>query len=106
MKPAQRAGQWSARRCRRRAPRPALDPEAPKLNLPPATAVNRPEEPGGAPLALKAMSNPVKRLVAYAAIDSEERVLAGRVSGWLYALGGVTVTSFLLLPGLGETHWE
>src|SRR5947209_7625186 len=48
------------------------------------------------------MSNPMKRLVAYAAIDPEERVLAGRVSGWLYALGGVTVLSFLLLPGLGE----
>ncbi|HUZ29391.1 MAG TPA: diguanylate cyclase [Solirubrobacteraceae bacterium] len=51
------------------------------------------------------MGNPIKRLVAYAAIDPEERVLAGKVGGWMYALGGITVSSFLLLPGLGQAHW-
>jgi diguanylate cyclase (GGDEF)-like protein/putative nucleotidyltransferase with HDIG domain len=51
------------------------------------------------------MGNPIKRLVAYAAIDPEERVLAGKVGGWNYALGGITVSSFLLLPGLGQAHW-
>ncbi|HEV3128164.1 MAG TPA: diguanylate cyclase [Solirubrobacteraceae bacterium] len=51
------------------------------------------------------MGNPIKRLAAYAAIDPEERVLAGKVGGWMYALGGITVSSFLLLPGLGRAHW-
>jgi diguanylate cyclase (GGDEF)-like protein len=40
----------------------------------------------------------MKRLAAYAAIQPEERMLAGRVGGWMYALGGVTVPSFLILP--------
>ncbi len=50
------------------------------------------------------MPNAIRRLVALAAIDPEERVLAGKVSGWLYAVGGFTVGSFLLLPGLGRAH--
>jgi diguanylate cyclase (GGDEF)-like protein/putative nucleotidyltransferase with HDIG domain len=51
------------------------------------------------------MGSPFKRAAAYAAIDPEERVLAGKVGGWMYALGGITVSSFLLLPGLGQDHW-
>jgi len=45
------------------------------------------------------MPTTLKRLAAYAAIQPEERVLAGRVGGWMYALGGLTVPSFLLLRG-------
>jgi diguanylate cyclase (GGDEF)-like protein len=38
------------------------------------------------------------------AVDREERVLAGRVNGALYAMGGLTLLTFLFLPGLGAVH--
>jgi diguanylate cyclase (GGDEF)-like protein len=50
------------------------------------------------------MPKTLKRLAADAAVQPEERVLAGRVGGWMYALGGVTVPSFLLLRG-AHTGW-
>lgn len=37
-------------------------------------------------------------------IDVEERLLAGRVSGALYAMGGLTLWTFLLLPGVDHAH--
>ena len=40
------------------------------------------------------------RLVALAAPDPEEQRLAGFISGLLYAIGGLTLASFLILPGL------
>jgi diguanylate cyclase (GGDEF)-like protein len=44
------------------------------------------------------------RLAKIAAVDSEERTLAGRVSGALYCVGGITLTSFLVLPGVSRSH--
>lgn len=46
----------------------------------------------------------LQRAVAYAAIDPIERTLAGRVSGVLYAVGGATLWSFLVLPGVDHSH--
>jgi diguanylate cyclase (GGDEF)-like protein/putative nucleotidyltransferase with HDIG domain len=43
-----------------------------------------------------------QRLAALAAVDPEERTLAGLVSGVLYVIGGLTLASFLVLPGV--TH--
>ena len=50
------------------------------------------------------MSALVTRLAAAFALDPEERWLAGRVSGALYAVGGLTVWTFLLLPGVGHSQ--
>ncbi|MFL5821960.1 MAG: diguanylate cyclase [Solirubrobacteraceae bacterium] len=44
------------------------------------------------------------RLGAYIALDPDERVLAGRVSGALWAMGGLTLWTFQLLPGIGHSH--
>jgi diguanylate cyclase (GGDEF)-like protein len=39
------------------------------------------------------------------AVDADERRLSGVVSGVLYAAGGVTLPSFLVLPGVTHAHW-
>jgi diguanylate cyclase (GGDEF)-like protein len=52
----------------------------------------------GAPL-LKARW---RRVATLAVVEREERSLAGLVSGLLYVIGGLTLASFLLLPGV--TH--
>ena len=44
------------------------------------------------------------RLAALAALDPEEQRLAGLVSGLLYGIGGLTLASFLFLPGIPEVH--
>ena len=44
------------------------------------------------------------RVVAYAGIDPVERRLAGRVSGVLYSVGGLTLWTFLVLPGVDHSH--
>ena len=44
------------------------------------------------------------RLAALLALDPEERVLAGRVSGALYGMGGLTLWTFLLLPRVSHAH--
>ena len=46
----------------------------------------------------------LRRLGAYVAVDPEERVLAGRVSGALWAMGGFTLWTFVLLPGVNHSH--
>jgi diguanylate cyclase (GGDEF)-like protein/putative nucleotidyltransferase with HDIG domain len=46
----------------------------------------------------------LKRAVAYAAIDPIERSLAGRLSGVLYSAGGLTLWTFLVLPGVTHSH--
>src|ERR1700722_1591876 len=38
------------------------------------------------------------------ALDPEERVLAGRVSGALYGMGGLTLWTFAVLPGVDHSH--
>ncbi len=45
-----------------------------------------------------------QRLAAHLALDPEERVLAGRVSGALYAMGGLTLWSFSVLPAVSHAH--
>lgn len=44
------------------------------------------------------------RLHGILAVDPEERVLAGRVSGALYGMGGLTLSTFLLLPGVDHSQ--
>jgi diguanylate cyclase (GGDEF)-like protein len=44
------------------------------------------------------------RLAAAVSLDPEERVLAGHVSGALYGMGGLTLWSFAVLPGVVHTH--
>src|SRR5438105_11162285 len=43
-----------------------------------------------------------RRVAALAVVDPEERPLAGLVSGLLFVIGGLTLASFLVLPGV--TH--
>jgi diguanylate cyclase (GGDEF)-like protein/putative nucleotidyltransferase with HDIG domain len=45
-----------------------------------------------------------ERVGALLALDPEERVLAGKVSGALYSMGGLTLWSFLVLPGVNHAH--
>jgi diguanylate cyclase (GGDEF)-like protein/putative nucleotidyltransferase with HDIG domain len=45
-----------------------------------------------------------QRVAELLAIDPEERALAGRVSGALYGMGGLTLWSFLLLPTVSHAH--
>ncbi|MEA2157753.1 MAG: hypothetical protein QOD66_133, partial [Solirubrobacteraceae bacterium] len=44
------------------------------------------------------------RLVSRIAVDSEERELAGVVSGLLYVSGGATLSLFMVLPGVSRAH--
>jgi diguanylate cyclase (GGDEF)-like protein len=44
------------------------------------------------------------RLMSRIAVDSEERALAGVVSGLLYLSGGVTLSLFMVLPGVSRAH--
>jgi diguanylate cyclase (GGDEF)-like protein/putative nucleotidyltransferase with HDIG domain len=44
------------------------------------------------------------RLAALAALDPEERGLAGRVVGALWAVGGLTLGAFVFLPGIDHRH--
>ncbi len=44
------------------------------------------------------------RVGVYAAIDPIERTQAGRLSGVLYSVGGLTLWTFLLLPGVDHSH--
>ena len=44
------------------------------------------------------------RLAALAALDPDERRLAGRVAGTLWAVGGLTLGSFAFLPGIEHRH--
>jgi diguanylate cyclase (GGDEF)-like protein len=46
----------------------------------------------------------LSRLYAALALDPEERVLAGRLSGALYGMGGLTLWTFVLLPGVDHSH--
>src|SRR5579859_2118115 len=41
---------------------------------------------------------------AWAGVDVEERVLAGRVCGTLWAVAAVTVSLFVVLPGIDHAH--
>jgi diguanylate cyclase (GGDEF)-like protein len=47
---------------------------------------------------------PPRRLASILTLDPEERVLAGRLSGALYVMGGLTLWSFVLLPGVDHHH--
>jgi diguanylate cyclase (GGDEF)-like protein len=44
------------------------------------------------------------RLARLAGVAAEERLLAGRACGMLWAIGGVTAASFLRLPGIDHSH--
>ncbi len=44
------------------------------------------------------------RLISRIAVESEERALAGTVSGLLFAIGGATLSSFAVLPGVSHSH--
>src|SRR6202035_2211504 len=44
------------------------------------------------------------RLAGVLALDPEERILAGRVSGALYGMGGLTLWTFAVLPGVDHSH--
>lgn len=44
------------------------------------------------------------RLVRLAALAPEEQQLAGFVSGLLYTIGGISLASFLVLPGMPDVH--
>ncbi len=46
----------------------------------------------------------LSKLSAALALDSEERVLAGQVSGALYAMGGLTLWTFAILPGVAHSQ--
>jgi diguanylate cyclase (GGDEF)-like protein len=46
----------------------------------------------------------LKRVAAMSAVDSEERELAGTVSGLLYLIGGLTLALFTVLPGFVNAH--
>lgn len=46
----------------------------------------------------------LRRIGAYAAIDPVERSLAGWISGILYSFGGLTLWTFLVLPGVEHSH--
>jgi diguanylate cyclase (GGDEF)-like protein len=46
------------------------------------------------------------RWSAHAAVDPDERQLAGVLSGVLYLTGAVTVLAVLGLPGITRAHWE
>jgi diguanylate cyclase (GGDEF)-like protein len=50
------------------------------------------------------MTRTIRRAIEYVAIDPVERNLAGRVSGLLYAVGGLTLWTFLVLPGVDHSH--
>ncbi len=45
-----------------------------------------------------------RRLAALACVESDERRLAGLVNGTFWALGGLTVAAFTVLPGVSHTH--
>jgi diguanylate cyclase (GGDEF)-like protein/putative nucleotidyltransferase with HDIG domain len=60
--------------------------------------------PGATRLGAGAMTTLRQRVDTLLALDPEESVLAGRVSGALYGMGGLTVWSFLILPGVSHTH--
>jgi diguanylate cyclase (GGDEF)-like protein/putative nucleotidyltransferase with HDIG domain len=49
---------------------------------------------------------PIERFVAAARVDPEEATLAGTVSGVLYLMGGLTLASFVFLPGVTHKHSE
>ncbi len=44
------------------------------------------------------------RAAVMTAVESEERELAGTVSGLLYLIGGLTVALFIVLPGVAHAH--
>jgi diguanylate cyclase (GGDEF)-like protein len=44
------------------------------------------------------------RLASLAQVEPEERALAGAVNGVLYVLGGLTLASFTVLPGISHAH--
>ncbi len=46
----------------------------------------------------------LERLVTLVAVESEERALAGTVSGLLYLFGGLTLALFTVLPGVSHSH--
>jgi diguanylate cyclase (GGDEF)-like protein len=46
------------------------------------------------------------RWSAHAAVDPDERQLAGRLSGVLYLTGAITVLAVLALPGVTRAHWQ
>jgi diguanylate cyclase (GGDEF)-like protein len=46
----------------------------------------------------------LRRLSAAVAVDPEERVLAGRLSGALYGMGGLTLWTFAVIPGVDHSH--
>jgi diguanylate cyclase (GGDEF)-like protein len=45
-----------------------------------------------------------RRLAALASVEPDERRLAGLVNGTFWALGGLTVAAFMLLPGVSHAH--
>jgi diguanylate cyclase (GGDEF)-like protein/putative nucleotidyltransferase with HDIG domain len=58
----------------------------------------------GGPRRTRATAARIKRLLAAAPVDPEEVTLAGTVSGVLYVMGGLTLASFMLLPGVAHNH--
>ncbi len=46
----------------------------------------------------------LERAAALSAVESEERALAGTVSGLLYLIGGLTLALFVVLPGVAHSH--
>src|SRR5947209_9119286 len=50
------------------------------------------------------MSPRLRRLASLAAVAPEERMLAGSASGVLYMVGGITLASFVVLPGITRAH--
>src|ERR1700704_3036280 len=46
----------------------------------------------------------LERLVACAIVAPDERSLAGAVNGVLFLLAGLTLVSFIVLPGVGHSH--
>lgn len=50
------------------------------------------------------MRTALTKLAGVLALDPEERVLAGRVSGALYGMGGLTLWTFAVLPGVDHSH--
>ena len=50
------------------------------------------------------MRTALTRLAGVLALDPEEGVLAGRVSGVLYGMGGLTLWTFAVLPGVDHSH--
>jgi len=50
------------------------------------------------------MTSVLQSLGAVFSVEPEERVFAGRVAGALWSLGGLTLASFVVLPGIDHQH--